>query len=183
MNFFMLHRNPHKSAAMHLDKHVVKMSIEYPQMLSTAHRILDGTMYLGKTKNNHNIKRWRHFDPEMEQMLYKASHINHPTSVWARDSAENYTYLYDTWIELLREYTYRYGKIHLSGKKLAIPLAEAPRNIPELPYAEPPPAMKAFPQCIVEGDSVQSYRNYYRVAKSDFATWKKRPVPRWYHAK
>ena len=42
MNIFYLHKDPEVSAKMHCDKHVVKMIIEYAQMLSTAHRMLDG---------------------------------------------------------------------------------------------------------------------------------------------
>ena len=42
MNLFYLHKDPVESAELHCDKHVVKMIIEYAQMLSTAHRILDG---------------------------------------------------------------------------------------------------------------------------------------------
>jgi hypothetical protein len=42
--------------------------------------------------------------------------------------------------------------------------------------------MKEFPQCIVNGDPVQSYRNFYNVAKKSFATWKKRPTPEWFVA-
>ena len=42
MNIFYLHEDPQTSAKMHCDKHVVKMIIEYAQMLSTAHRMLDG---------------------------------------------------------------------------------------------------------------------------------------------
>ena len=42
MNIFYLHNDPEISAKMHCDKHVVKMIIEYAQMLSTAHRMLDG---------------------------------------------------------------------------------------------------------------------------------------------
>ena len=42
LNLFYLHNDPVISAEMHCDKHVVKMIIEYAQMLSTAHRILDG---------------------------------------------------------------------------------------------------------------------------------------------
>ena len=41
-------------------------------------------------------------------------------------------------------------------------------------FTEPPPAMQAFPECIVEGDSITSYRNYYWEAKRDFAKWTKR---------
>ena len=42
MNIFVLDKNPIKAAQQHCDKHVVKMIVESGQMLSTAHRILDG---------------------------------------------------------------------------------------------------------------------------------------------
>jgi len=41
--------------------------------------------------------------------------------------------------------------------------------------------MKAHPECIVEGDPVQSYRNYYKTKKDQFKmTWTKREVPDWF---
>ena len=46
MNIFYLHKKPEISAQLHCDKHVVKMIIEYAQMLSTAHRMLDGRPYV-----------------------------------------------------------------------------------------------------------------------------------------
>ena len=45
MNIFYLHKDPKICAEQHLDKHVVKMLIEYAQLMSTAHRMLDGVMY------------------------------------------------------------------------------------------------------------------------------------------
>ena len=45
MNIFYLHSDPALAAEMHCDKHVVKMILEYAQMLSTAHRVLDGDSY------------------------------------------------------------------------------------------------------------------------------------------
>ena len=42
MNIFMLDENPQTNVEMHCDKHVVKMVIEYAQLMSTAHRVLDG---------------------------------------------------------------------------------------------------------------------------------------------
>ena len=60
MNIFYLHKDPIKNAEYHCDKHIVKMATEYCQLLSTAHRVLDGQIYLGKTKSNRNIKRWLH---------------------------------------------------------------------------------------------------------------------------
>ena len=89
MNIFYLHEDPIQNAKWHIDKHIVKMPIEYAQLMSTAHRMLDGEMYLGKTSNNRKIKRWR-LDDEREDVLYKASHVNHPSAVWVRQSVENY---------------------------------------------------------------------------------------------
>ena len=181
MNIFFLNKDPHKCAVDHLDKHSVKMPTEYGQLLSTAHRMLDGTMYLDKTANNRNIKRWRHPDEEMEAVLYKASHCGHPSAVWCRETNENYEWLYELFIEINREYTYRYGKIHGAGKVLAEALKNPPKNIPIGAFTEPPPAMKHYPQCIVPNDSIASYKNYYREAKASFATWKNRPIPKWFH--
>ena len=56
MNIFNLHEDTKKSAQMHCDKHVVKMIIEYAQLMSTAHRILDGVEYEDKTKNGRRIR-------------------------------------------------------------------------------------------------------------------------------
>ena len=52
MNIFYLDDDPIQCAKWHVDKHIVKMITEYCQLLSTAHRVLDGQMYYGKTKNN-----------------------------------------------------------------------------------------------------------------------------------
>lgn len=45
MNIFVLDRDPYIAASYHCDKHVVKMICEYAQLLSTAHRQLDGTAH------------------------------------------------------------------------------------------------------------------------------------------
>ena len=41
MNIFFLDICPFKAGRMHCDKHIVKMILEYGQMLSTTHRVLD----------------------------------------------------------------------------------------------------------------------------------------------
>ena len=43
MNIFVLSTDPVKAAIQQCDKHVPKMIVESAQMLSTAHRMLDGT--------------------------------------------------------------------------------------------------------------------------------------------
>ena len=59
MNIFALDPSPIVSAQMMCDKHVVKMIVETAQLLSTAHRMIDGIMYVEKTANGRSIKRWR----------------------------------------------------------------------------------------------------------------------------
>ena len=179
MNIFYLHENPIQNAKWHIDKHIVKMPIEYAQLMSTAHRILDGDMYWDRTANNRRIKRWRLNDAR-EDILYKASHINHPSAVWVRENRLHYQWLYRLFKKLGHEYTHRYGKVHSTNLLLNQLLEEAPNNIPVIDWKDPQPAMKHYPDCIVPGDSLQSYKNYYIVAKAYFAKWSKRDTPQWF---
>lgn len=175
MNIFFLDRNPEICAQMHCDKHVVKMIIEYAQLMSTAHRMLDGK----ETKENVNgrmLKRWN-VEGLKNDVLYKASHVNHPSAVWVRKSLSNYLWLYNMWAHLLREYTFRYGRKH-ETEKLLFALSQRPNNISVSGWSDPPPAMPD--DCKIPNDSLASYRNYYLLKKSHFAKWTKRSVPAWY---
>ena len=58
MNIFYLDKNFQVNAKLHCDKHVVKMIVEYAQLLSTAHRVLDGKQYIDSSSGR-RIKRWR----------------------------------------------------------------------------------------------------------------------------
>ena len=177
MNIFYLDRDVTKCAEYHNDKHVVKMILEYAQLLSTAHRVIDGVEYVDKTANGRSIKRWRLEDNTLEKELYKATHINHPSAVWVRQSNNNYNWLMCLFIELLREYTYRYGKIHAT-ERLVYFLRKPSRNIPVSHLTQPTPAMPD--EYKVPGDSLQSYRNYYIGAKNNMAKWKNREIPSWW---
>jgi len=176
MNVFYLDRDPVTAAKMHCDKHVVKMIIEYAQLMSTAHRVLDGEMYYGLTKNGRKIKRWK-LNSNMENILYKASHINHPSAIWARQSNNNYNWLYCLFTALCDEYTHRYGKVHETDRKLRDVLVTPPMNI-EVGYKTQPP--QAMPDDVkVDGDSLQAYKNYYNKYKVEFARWTNRNIPNW----
>lgn len=191
MNIFYLDTNPQICAEMHVDKHVVKMIIEYAQLMSTAHRVLDGKQYTDLTANGRRIQRWRMDDPVMESTLYKASHVNHPSAIWCRENKENYVWLYRMWFYLLQEYTYRYGKQHECAK-LRAALYLAPENISDGEFFPPTPAMPPELKIVSDNpvpgrkyDVLKSYHNYYRVEKRSFATWKgkinSRPVPQWFN--
>jgi len=179
MNIFYLHEDPIQNAKWHIDKHIVKMPIEYAQLMSTAHRLLDGEMYLGKTANGRNIKRWKLHD-EREDILYKASHINHPSAIWVRESIENYFEMYKLYMAVLAEFTNRYGKIHGSSKP-SIALIRPPSNIPMVKGTQLPQCMPEI--CKVKNNPILAYRNYYIVEKNSFASWKNREIPEWFQMK
>ena len=179
MNIFYLHEDPIQNAKWHIDKHIVKMPIEYAQLMSTAHRLLDGEMYIGKTAIGRNIKRWRLHD-EREDILYKASHINHPSAIWVRESIENYFQMYKLYMAVLSEFTNRYGKIHGSSKP-SIALIRPPSNIPMVKGTQLPQCMPEM--CKVKNNPILAYRNYYIVEKNSFASWKNREIPEWFQTK
>lgn len=174
MNIFKLHEDYREAAKLQCDKHVVKMDTEYAQLLSTAHRVLDGDEYYDKTSNGRRIKRWLHPDPVKEQELYKASHINHPSNIWARETVSNYLWLLGLWEESCKEYTHRYGKVHGAWQKLADHVQTPPANIPDGPLTPMPQAMPDDVKC---EDSVEAYRNYYKKYKAGFAKWTNRETP------
>lgn len=176
MNIFFLSNNPKECAAQHVDKHVVKMTLEYGQLMSTAHRVLDGIPYYGKTANNRNIQRWLLPD-DRESVIWKASHINHPSGIWVRSSSSHYQWLFDLWLEMLKEYTYRYGKTH-AAERMKKWFSKLPDNIPNKGWlSDPTPAM---PDIYKTVNSIDSYRNYYKGDKRSFAKWKNRETPTWF---
>ena len=176
MNIFMLDKSPRVAALYHVDKHVVKMILETAQLLSTAHRVLDGHIV---TSHITGRKKTSYVLPDdRENHLYKATHVNHPSAIWCRSGLDQYRWTYDLLVYLMEEYTHRYGKHH-KCEFLLNPLREAPKNIdPEAPWTEATPAMPD--ECKVAGDSVESYRNYYIQHKNRMAVWKNRSIPKWY---
>ena len=177
MNIFYLDKDPKTCAEMHCDKNVVKMIIEYAQLMSTAHRVLDGDPYVSQTLGGRRIQRWKHPNSNMEGRLYKASHVNHPSGIWTRKTVSNYLYLHGLWEELCKEYTYRYGKIHLTEEKLSDILCHLPENIPQGTLTE---FAQAMPEYCKKKNPVDAYRFYYVNEKDGFAKWTKRKVPDWY---
>ena len=156
MNVFYLDKNPQSAAAMHCDKHVVKMILEYAQLLSNAHIVLDGD------------------DAPVD--LYKIAHKNHQSTIWTRSSKQHYQWLFRLFRKLNIEYGIRYGKIHKSWEKLNRYLEFAPKNIKDNGWSDPPQCM---PDHCKKPDTVDAYRNYYLVEKASFATWKTKQ-PKWW---
>jgi len=153
MNIFYLDDCPVEAAKMHCDKHVVKMVLETAQLLSTAHRL-----------NGNDDDR-----------LYKPTHKNHPSAVWARESKANYMWLYDLFISLCDEYTYRYSKTHLTDTKLRHVLRHVP-DLEEAEFTEPPQCM---PDDYKSSNTVEAYQQYYLNDKTRMLRWTNRSKPKW----
>lgn len=155
MNIFVLDRDVEKCAQYHCDKHVVKMVLEYAQLLSTAHHVLSD-------------------QPPDE--IYKATHVNHPCAVWVRQSNNNYNWLYCLLRYLCGEYTYRYGRRHKTSHLLPI-LGRPPIYMPISHKTE-------SPQCVTDDclskDAVTAYRKYYNIHKAYMCAWTNRHQPTWF---
>ena len=152
MNIFAVDKDPKISAQQLCDKHVVKMILESAQMLCSAFPNGDAP--------------------------YKRAFYNHPCTIWARESQENYEWLLAHAYAMCQEYTRRYGKVHKSiyaiewcGKNY-IKLQLPQKGLTEF--------AQAMPEQYKNKCSVTAYRSYYNGEKAGFATWKKRETPKWF---
>ena len=135
MNIFVLDRDPKIAAYMMCDKHVVKMILESAQMLCAAHHVLGSKL----------------------DIPYKIAHKNHPSTIWTRECAANYSWLYEHMRALGDEYTKRYNKIHMSITKCKY-LWRFPNDIPRTEFTQPPQCM---PDEYKDKCSIKAYWNYY----------------------
>ena len=161
MNIFILDKDPCISAQMMCDKHIVKMIVEGCQMLSTNHRL----------SGSHNVYT-------IPVNLYKQAFANHPCTIWARQTKENYMWLADHTLELCHEYTRRYGKIHSCEQMSKWFSKYYPLRTPD---GDLTPFAQAMPdEFKVHGNGVSAYRKYYIGVKFKFAKWKYTKIPDWY---
>jgi len=157
MNIFFLDYDPKKCAQYHLDKHVVKMILETAQLLYSVHWFLNAIL------------------PEN---AYKKTHINHPCSIWARTSVENYSWLSKLGMELCAEYTFRYGKMHKTQSHLEWLTMHIP-DIPTIGFTTP---VQAMPDEYKDENPIQGYKNFYiqnKMAIRGITKYSKRIKPEW----
>lgn len=179
MNIFYLDKDPRQCAEWMVDSHVVKMILETAQLLSTAHRYIDGIevqLELEKDGKVRKKKVWV-LDDERNDVLYACTHVNHPSAIWCRESVENYNWLVDHLHALGQEYTHRYGKRHATIEKCFYPLQSPPHGLRNWDWTKPPSAMAD--EYIISEDPIVNYRNYYKNGKSSLHKWKNRDKPEW----
>ena len=91
MNIFVLDEDPAAAAIMLCDKHIPKMIVESAQMLSTAHRMLDGTLTKKRSRSGKTMVKYYKYDDVRESLYYAAVHHHHPCTIWTMESSANYT--------------------------------------------------------------------------------------------
>ena len=188
MNIFALSKCPQESAKQMLDKHIVKMPTETCQMLHTNALYFQFVELHDKEPTLRELKA---FHQEIGSKLMKPAMLNHPSTIWARQSYANFDWLYQHGIALCEEYTYRYEKEHGSEKRI--------KNTPFSNYLQ---SMRVqydvglTPVTIAMDDMyrientfddewefvIQSYRHYYLEGKWRFAEWRKDRRPDWFPA-
>lgn len=155
MNIFFLDADIDKCGQFHVDKHVVKMPLEYAQLLSTAHHV--------------------HNSP-LADKVYKSTHVNHPCAIWTAASAGAYSTVLALFKATAREYHYRYCRKHKSYVDLYTILSSF-NPCPDVATSEPPQCM---PDEYKDTCYIQAYRNYYMGDKRGMASWSKRFEPDWW---
>lgn len=159
MNIFFLSGDPIKAAQYQHDVHVRKMIVESAQLLCAAHHINGSSADKSK--------------------IYKLTHKNHPMAIWVRSSSSNYDWLLDHLGALLDEFTYRFDKSHKTSELYKY-LKTQLNPVSHGPFSDPPPCMSKE---YITGDYVDSYRNYYKLAKQkdkngkSMSNYTKRPRP------
>lgn len=162
MNIFFLDKDPDTAVRALTNTHVVKMVLETGQLLSTAHRVLDGTHTIGTNRAGHKKQIWFFENEEKENLIYKPTHFNHPVAKWVRASKSNYQWAYSYFVAIAKEFEHRFNKQHLTYIKLKKVLKEPPKNIEDRGFTSIVPAV---PDEYIRKDVIKTYRAYYENEK------------------
>ena len=186
MNLFYLDENLDKCAEYHVDKHIVKMPLEAAQLLCTAIWVDSVLGFIPRALNKEETRELNSRKSEIKHLPleerpltpYLPMMYNHPCTIWTRSSLDNFEWVHCYANALNDEYFYRYGKQHKSVVEVINRLPE-PKNMPRLGMTE---FLLAMPDELkMEGNPIQSYRDYYHLDKATFASWKYRDKPHWWN--
>ncbi len=167
VNIFFLDLNPTKAASWLVDKHVLKMLLEYTQLLANA-------FYMeGATKPPPNTKMGT---------PYQKAHWDHPCAEWVRQDHKHWHWVKMGAFELHRQYQLRFPKALLSEHACYDALAYMDKSnlttwMPNKNWVDPPQCMPD--QFKVRGDTVAAYRAYYKEGKKDLHQWNNTEPPEW----
>jgi len=172
MNIFVLDYDIEKCAKYHNNSHLVKCLSEYCQILST-------NIYLttGHTVQAKDQELFYRLYPKCKHTILP-THENHPATVFARTSKQNFQWLMKLLDELHKEWLFRYNhpkdKIHASYYKFIDGYIEP--NLPDIGFTE---FALAMPNKYKNKCAVTAYRDYYIGEKQHLLKYKRREIPEW----
>lgn len=190
MNIFLFAKKKRELTSGICDRHLVKMILEYAQILSTA-----------KSDNDNNGEQLLpssllQVEGRTVDKTYKPSHRKHPCVIAVRRSKKAYSFLGRLAIHMCKEYTRFFKKRHASQTLIESLKATGLENEAQIPFKEGTAVGELKPglffpccmdkECIVYNkDStpnvVLSYRKYYIEKKREMATWTRgRQPPAWF---
>jgi hypothetical protein len=154
VNLFVLHRDPGIAARSQCDRHVVKMTLEAAQILSSAAQLLG------------------------QRGPYRATHLAHPCVTWTAAARGNWEWVVAHGLALAAEYRRRYGRPH--GSLTALHWASG-RRVGPRDRRRRQPFVQCMPERYRGSDPVEAYRRFYLEEKARFASWKApAKPPRWW---
>jgi len=172
MNIFVLDYDHKQNAKYHCNCHIVKQISEYCQILST--NIYLTTGYTVQAKDQELFYK---LYPKCKHTI-KPTHCNHPATVFARKSKQNFQWLMNLLDKLHDEWIYRYNhpkdKIHASYYKFVDGYIE-----PDLPDIGMTDFVLDMPDKYKCECAVKSYRDYYIGDKQHLLKYTKREIPDW----
>lgn len=184
MNLFYLDEDLEKCAQYHVDKHVSKMILEAAQIICTNLTVdhlfgdLPGKLNSEQNKKLSDFRKEQKELPQEDRLfMYLPTMQNHPSTIWARSSLENFYWTHCYAHALAEEYRYRYGKAHKSFWEVINKLPD-PKHMVDRGFTT---FGLAMPDQLKDYDNpIESYRMYYMLDKATFASWKHRDKPAWW---
>ena len=181
MNIFVLDYDLLKSVSYHIDAHVSKMPLEAAQMISTTIAVSDSLGFVPRALTSKEIQ----IVNKQGSPIYKPCYHNHPCTIWARSSLENYQYLVAYCKLLNQEKLHRYPS--KPPHKSAVLVSEmAPNTLNNFPSSELTTFAQAMPEEYKSKCAVDAYRTYYycekqyNIAGNFMAKWTNRKQPEWW---
>jgi len=181
MNLFYLDHDIDVAATYHIDKHVGKMQLEAAQLLATTmwvDKLLGFVPRKLESEELRVIKSACSSEPSIDErtfIRYLATHHNHPSAIWTRQSLDNFQWVQVYTNALNEETQYRGNKPHASCAE--INKWPEPTRLPSVGLT---PFALAMPEELKLPDPVDAYRLFYHLDKGAMATWKVRGQPYWW---
>lgn len=195
MNIFVLDYNPKFAAEYHCDKHVVKMILESAQILSSIHRLKNGvlTKVAVRKSNGIELKDWYVLDTDCFDLkpvvihgdfynvlinyeVYAITHKNHPCTIWAGESKQNYLWLTELAEHLNNEFMFRFNH-EVNHKSYDVIVELPPIDLPDTGLTRFAEAMPDY--CKITDCPVMNYREYYRKEKAHILKYTNNSTPYW----